>query len=198
MKLGKPIKYLAVPPDEVLDRVKKRVVEDSEHKADMLDKLRDSKTLEELKYIHQEGVTKIDPTDLSGSIRGRTQVYNHIDMLIKSSEESIDFMTTPDGFDRKMDAFKRSLKKAMGKGVKVRALISPGKVTETDIVKKIEIRKNVKVNARVVIIDKKHLILFLTNDTETHPSYDTGVWLGADFFGQAMQDFYGMLWQESK
>jgi len=30
MKIGKPIKYIAVPPDEVLNRVRKRIIEDAE------------------------------------------------------------------------------------------------------------------------------------------------------------------------
>ena len=30
MKLGKPIKYVAVPPEEVLERVKKKVVNDAD------------------------------------------------------------------------------------------------------------------------------------------------------------------------
>ncbi|MEM4263389.1 MAG: helix-turn-helix domain-containing protein, partial [Candidatus Woesearchaeota archaeon] len=30
MKLGKPIKYIAVPPSEVLERVKKTVIEDAD------------------------------------------------------------------------------------------------------------------------------------------------------------------------
>jgi sugar-specific transcriptional regulator TrmB len=40
MKLGKPIKYIAVPPSEVLERVKKKVEEDAQTKADMLDNIK--------------------------------------------------------------------------------------------------------------------------------------------------------------
>src|SRR5512137_868707 len=33
MKLGKPIKYIAVPPEDVLERVKKRINEDAERQS---------------------------------------------------------------------------------------------------------------------------------------------------------------------
>ena len=46
MKLGKPIKYLAVPPAEVIERVKKRVSEEASRHGELLESLRGSKILE--------------------------------------------------------------------------------------------------------------------------------------------------------
>jgi sugar-specific transcriptional regulator TrmB len=48
VKIGKPIKYLAVTPREVVERVKKRVQEDAEHKTNLLESLKGSPVLEEL------------------------------------------------------------------------------------------------------------------------------------------------------
>src|SRR3989338_5640789 len=70
VKLGKPIKYIAVPPSEVLDRVKKKIGEESAQRTEMLDKLKDSETLTELSSLHTTGVELVDPTDKSGSFRG--------------------------------------------------------------------------------------------------------------------------------
>ena len=36
MKLGKPIKYIAVPPDEVLERIKKKIMKDSEKQLQLI------------------------------------------------------------------------------------------------------------------------------------------------------------------
>src|SRR3989344_3182567 len=54
MKLGKPIKYLAVPPQEVLDRVKKKVQEDADKQTNLLDTLKDSTILSELAKLHTQ------------------------------------------------------------------------------------------------------------------------------------------------
>src|SRR5210317_127304 len=40
MKIGKPIKYIAVPPKEVLERVKKNLVSDTEDHIKKLDELK--------------------------------------------------------------------------------------------------------------------------------------------------------------
>ena len=48
VKIGKPIKYLAVPPPEVVERVKKKVTEEADHQTGILNKLKKSELLEEL------------------------------------------------------------------------------------------------------------------------------------------------------
>ena len=42
MKLGKPIKYIALPPESVLDKVKKKISEDAEERTNTLNKLKDT------------------------------------------------------------------------------------------------------------------------------------------------------------
>src|SRR6056300_297540 len=48
MKIGKPIKYIAVPPNEVLERVKGKIKEDADTQAKSLENLRESEVLGEL------------------------------------------------------------------------------------------------------------------------------------------------------
>src|SRR3989338_2340515 len=69
VKLGKPIKYLAVTPTEVIERVKKRVQENATLRSEQLETLTGSPILEELNLLHKNGVEKVDPTEKSGSFR---------------------------------------------------------------------------------------------------------------------------------
>src|SRR4030042_6900726 len=39
VKIGKPIKYIAIPPEDVLERVKKRILSDAEGKTKILNEL---------------------------------------------------------------------------------------------------------------------------------------------------------------
>src|SRR3989338_6730139 len=68
MKLGKPIKYLAVEPQEVVHRVKKLIREDADIKVKKLEELRGSDVLNELNTLHTQGIEFIEPADLSGAI----------------------------------------------------------------------------------------------------------------------------------
>src|SRR4051812_9254178 len=53
MKIGKPIKYIAVDPHEVVDRVKKNVTIEAQRQAEVLDTLKDSDVLNELQMLHK-------------------------------------------------------------------------------------------------------------------------------------------------
>ncbi|MBS3111644.1 TrmB family transcriptional regulator, partial [Candidatus Woesearchaeota archaeon] len=52
MKLGKPIKYLAVEPSEVVERVKKLVKNDADENLNKLEALKESEALQELNRLH--------------------------------------------------------------------------------------------------------------------------------------------------
>ncbi|PIZ51685.1 hypothetical protein COY27_02690 [Candidatus Woesearchaeota archaeon CG_4_10_14_0_2_um_filter_33_13] len=190
VKVGKPIKYLAVPPNEVVERVKKKVLEEADQRNKVLSQLKDSEVLEELSTLHHEGIKLVDPTDRSGAFRGRDKVHEHLSVMVKNAQNNITLLTSKDGLDRKYELLVNSLRKAAKKGVKIK--IATTGVANKDIVNdlsKIAAIKAVKnnSNARFCIIDNKEMLLFLTDDKKVHKSYDSAVWIEAphfvDYFG---------------
>src|SRR5512137_2250610 len=85
MKLGKPIKYIAIPPSEVVERVKTNMKIEADEKIKRLEELKDNELLEELNTLHTQGVELVEPTELSGSLRGRHNLYNHIELTIRNA-----------------------------------------------------------------------------------------------------------------
>lgn len=201
MKLGKPIKYIAVSPEEVLERIKKKLVTDSEMQVVLLDELKKSEVLGELNLLHSQGVELVEPTELTGSLKGRNNVYSHFDSMIKKAEKSVTIVTTTKGFLRKHDLFRNSIFKAKKKGVKVRILASLTKECKdaiNNLKSHAEIRNLKDFEARFILIDGKELMFMLLNDAEVHPTYDTGIWINSGFFVSAMENMFTSLWQKSK
>src|SRR3990167_1226967 len=56
MKLGKPIKYLAVEPGEVIERVKKGIQKDADVSIARLKEINNSEVLKELNVLHTQGI----------------------------------------------------------------------------------------------------------------------------------------------
>ena len=191
VKIGKPIKYLAVPPAEVVERVKKRVMKEAEQKNKSLSKLKDSEVLTELNSLHNEGIRLVDPTDKSASFRGREKVYDHLNMSIKGAKKSIHIMTTGTGLKRKESSLWNQLKKANARGVKVSIAIPSGSDKKT--IKKFSEIATVKeskiADSRYCLVDGKSLTMMMT-DESTHPSFDSAVWLEAPYFAK---HFMGMV-----
>ena len=200
MKLGKPIKYIAVQPEEVIERVKKRVMEDSESKLSTLKTLKSSDVLEELNLLHKQGIELVEPSDLSGSIKGRNNIYNHIESILKDAEKSVTLMTTAQGLIRKAEVMKSVFAKLSKKGVKIRIaapITKESKEAAKELSEFAEI-KNMEekdVNSRFCVVDGKQLTFMLMDDKDVHPTYDVGIWVNTMFFASALENMFDAKWK---
>jgi len=201
MKLGKPIKFVALKPDEVVERVKKNLMVSAKEKTQRLEKLKGEEVLEELSSLFTKGVKFVEPSDLSGSLRGRQNLYNHLDMMVRSAEKTITIITTAEGINRKLEVLMPSLIKCKKRGVVIRiaAPIDSNNIkVAREFSKVAEIRKLDKIKARFVIIDSNQLMFMLLDDEKFHPNYDIGVWINTEFFAQALEQLFELAWKEMK
>ncbi len=201
MKLGKPIKFVAIKPDEVVERVKRNLSTYTKERLARLEKLRDDEVLGELNSLFTKGVKFVEPSELSGSLRGRENLYNQLDMMVRGAEKSITIVTTHEGINRKMEALMPSLEKAKKRGVviKVAAPIDNNNLEVAKEFKKVAEVKNLeKLRARFVIIDSTQLMFMLLDDEKFHPSYDIGIWINTEFFAQALEQFFELAWKDLK
>jgi len=201
MKFGKPIKYMAVPPEEVVERAKKNMKAEAELKVKRLDELKNTDLLNELKTLYTQGVELVEPTDLSGSLRGRHNLYNHLDYTIRSAEEKVTIVTTSSGLIRDAETLKGTLEKIKKRGVQIR-IAAPITRECKNAVKELsniaEIRHADKINARFIIVDGKEITFMILDDKEVHPSYDVGIWVNTPFFATALEQLFELAWKDMK
>ena len=201
MKLGKPIKFVALKPDEVVERVKKNLVKYAKERTERLENLKSDEVLEELNSLFTKGVKFVEPSDLSGSLRGRQNLYNHMDMMLRGAEKSITIVTTREGLNRKFEAIMPTLDKCKKRGVKIR-IAAPIDASNLKIAKEFkkiaEVRDLDKMKARFVIIDSNQLMFMLLDDEKFHPNYDVGIWVNTEFFAQALEQIFDIAWKDLK
>ncbi|MEK6904860.1 MAG: helix-turn-helix domain-containing protein [Nanoarchaeota archaeon] len=197
MKLGKPIKYIAIPPTEVVDRVKKNMHANAQEKIKRLDSIKGSDLLQELDTLHTNGISLVDPTDISSCLRGRNNLYNHLDLLIKDAQKTVNIMTTEKGFLRKVEGLRASLEKAKKKGVKIRIaapLTKENKQASDSLKGLAELKHSTKLNSRFMTVDGKDLVFMMLDDKDVHPSYDLGIWVKTPYFASAMDEMFDTVW----
>ncbi len=201
MKLGKPIKFIALKPEEVVERVKKNLMKHAQEKTKRLEALKKDEVLRELTTLFTKGIKFVEPSDLSGSLKGRQNLYNHLDMMIRDAESSISIVTTKEGLTRKFESLMPSLEKCKKRGVKIRiaAPINANNLKVAKDFKKVaEIKNLEKIKARFVIIDGNQIMFMLFDDEKFHPNYDTAVWINTEFFAQALEQMFELAWKEMK
>jgi len=201
MKLGKPIKFVALKPEEVVERVKKNLVVEASEKSKRLERLKDDDVLGELNGIFTDGIKYVEHTDLSGALKGRQNIHNHLDMLVRDAESTITLVTTADGLNRKLEVLLPSLEKAKKRGVKIRiaAPITPeNKKIAKDFSRIGEVRDLDGLKGRFMIVDGEQVMFMLLDDETVHPTYDLGVWINTEFFAKALEQLFEIAWKSFK
>jgi len=201
MKLGKPIKFVALKPEEVIERVKKNLVIEAKEKSVRLEKLKGDDVLGELNLLFSDGIKYVEHTELSGALKGRQNIYNHLDMLVREAQTSIVLVTTSDGLNRKLEVLLPSMEKAKKRGVEIKIaapIDTSNKKVAADLSKVAEVRSVKELKARFMIIDGEQIMFMLLDDVEVHPTYDLGVWINTPFFAQALNQLFEIAWRDMK
>ncbi len=199
MKVGKPIKFVALKPEEVVERVKRNLLTEAHEKSKRLEQLKKDDVLEELNTLFTTGVKFVEPSDLSGSLRGRQNMYNHLDMMVRSAEKSITIVTTSEGLNRKLETLGPAFEKAKKRGVSIR-IAAP--INETNIAVAKDLAKFAEVknttglglSGRFSIIDSEQVMFMLLDDRTVHPNYDVAVWISTEYFARALEQMFELAW----
>jgi sugar-specific transcriptional regulator TrmB len=167
----------------------------------MLERVGETDIYREIELLYKQGIDKIEPSELSGVLKGRKNVYDHLKTIISNAEKSVSIMTTEKGFIRKIDLLKSALKKAKMNGIKIKivAPIKESSFLSKEVKDSIEIRtadENTK--ARFVLVDGKELLFMMADDNEIHEAYDTGIWVKTPYFAQALNQMFELNWKGLK
>ena len=200
-KIGKPIKYVAVSPSEVLEKVKKNIDEEARKNVSRVDSLRNSDVIKELNEIHTKGIQTMDISDLSTAVKGRHNLYNHLESTLMNAQDNVTIMTTAAGFLRKSNSLRKTFEYLKNKGVKIRIaapLTKTPKATIDELSKFAEIKNVDKIDARFSIVDNKYVTFMMADDEQVHPNYDTGIWVHSPFFATALNNLFDLAWKDLK
>lgn len=195
MKLGKPIKYIAIKPEEVVKRAKNSVEKKADEQIEMLENAKDSDTFNELQLLFKQGIEHIDPSDLAGSFKGRSNSYEQLSSLLKGAKKSITLMTTSSGLLRKVNMLRAATKK--NKNVKIRVATHLNEDVEKILprLEGIDVKNIENINARFAIVDSKHILFMMFNDDKVHEDSDSCVLVESPFFAQALEKMFNQSWR---
>lgn len=197
MKLGRPIKYIAVKPDEVMKRVKKSIIDRAEIHVKMLENVESVSVYKELDLLFKHGIENIDPSNVSGAFKGRGSIYDHMSTMLENAQKEIIIATTPEGIVRKLENFKPLFRKLNQKGVSIRIAVPLRSEKAKESAKELKEYAKIKdlnLNARFVLVDGKSLMFMLADDKNMHDSVDAGIWVNSEFFTSAMNSLFSNAW----
>jgi len=188
VKIGKPVKYIAVKPIEVIEKMKSVTLQDAQDKVKNLSTLKETTEYEELEKLHNTGISPIKAHEITGSLKGRSNIISRLRELVQGAKKEIIVSTSVFDFEDKSRVLLPALEQAAKDNVKIKiALAGP-----QDKIKKIGNKSSLKTNlsnsdARLYIADKKEVLFMITSDKADE---EIAVWLNSPFFAEALS---GML-----
>ena len=194
-KLGKPVKYIAVKPEVVIEKLKNNTTQYAEEKIKTLSNLKDTVEFKELKNLHKTGVDPIKNHELSTSIKGRSNLYVQMRALMESAEKTVYLASSAYELSTKLKTFKDVFTKLKKRKVTVKVIISDTEEEANKLSKKLGVEVRSKpIHARFVMADKTELI-FTIKPTNVHEDFDYGVWINSPFFTNSLAYLFDLAWK---
>ncbi|MBS3176381.1 hypothetical protein J4457_04040 [Candidatus Woesearchaeota archaeon] len=184
MKLGKPIKYIAVKPEDVLERVKEKAEEEKLERIKEIEGLKTSEIVHDLTLLHKQGLEPTDVTDLTNAIKGRANIQSYINSLIRNAKKSVKVVSTTQAIAREFGGMRNALRNKKDLHVEFITEV-PDKKTLAELQK---IGKVVQKNSpsRFCVIDDSELLFYVV-DEDTAPEYDRAIHVHSPMFAKAME-----------
>jgi len=188
IKLGKPIKYLGVKPDTIIEKLKNNVRSDAEEKIQILGNIKQTEEFMKLEEIYKKGLSPIKPADLSAAIRGRSNISNYLKEILQNARKEVIICTNAEDVASKKKLFQQTLENLSKRNIKTKiALFGDEKLikkTEKDLgIKTMQI----DVESKFFIVDRKEMLFYLSNGNTPE---DIAIWINSEFFSQAFASFF--------
>jgi sugar-specific transcriptional regulator TrmB len=205
VQTAKPIRYVAVKPEEALERAKKKIEEDLKETVERIDDLKGSPIMRELNEVSSQGMKLVSPEEMTGALKGRYSFHQQMDTMFRDADKHISIVTTPEGLNELFTNHLDSLRKAKEKGVDIKiattskegaseALKALGSIAD---IKAID-DKEVELAGRFAIVDSKQLVFALT-DTKVHSTQDMAFWSKSEHAAKdVLEPLFKLVWSHSK
>ena len=202
---GKPLRFVAVKPEEAFERAKKILEEKFRAMVRRLDEIKKSDVMKELNRLYSKGVKLISPEEMTGALKGKSSLLRQIDSMLKEAKEEVNILTTPEGLNELLSYNFENLRRAKERGVKIRiaSQLNESCISAVEALSGIaEIRelnkKEVPINGRFLIVDGREMLLSLT-DAKTHTTQDTALWSKSQYAaGNMLKPMFKLVWEHSK
>jgi len=195
-KLGKPVKYIAVKPAIIIEKLKNNTLKSAEEKVSSLSNLKGTNEYKELEQLHKTGIEPIKNHELSTSIKGRTNLYLQIKNLMESATSEVYMVSSSFELLSKQKMFKEVFNKLRKRKIDVKIIIAEDDAEAKKLTKKFGVAiKSKPINSRFVIADRTELI-FTIKPTNVHEDFDYGVWINSPFFTNSLSYMFDMAWKD--
>ncbi len=189
IRMGKPVKYLGVKPQIILERIKTDIRKNAEERVSDLSKIKETEEFLKLEELYKQGINPVKREDISASLRGKSNISNFLKEIIRSATKEVIICTNAEEIKSKAKLFSQTLEILKNAGIKIKIALSGDAKAIREIEDKLQIKiKRIEIDAKFFIIDRREVLFYISRDGNGNE--DIAVWLNSDFFVEALTSLF--------
>ncbi len=187
-KLEKPVKYMGVKPKMIIDKLKNNVKREADERMVELSKIKSSEEFLNLESIYNDVLSPLKKEDFSASLKGKSNISNHIKETIRNAKKEVIICTSVDDIMPKIRLFNQTFQILKNSKIKVNIALSGNETLIKQMSEKFGINfRKTKINAKFFIIDRKEIIFYLSKKSDDE---GTAIWVNSEFFAEAFASLF--------
>jgi|SRR3989344_2020103 len=196
-KIGKPVKYMAVKPTQVIEKLKNQTMYDAKEKIEQLANLKTTQEYTELETLHRDRIAPINQSEMSGAIRGKNNIFSHIREILENSEKSAIICTSALDLENKSRIFMPVFERLKKADINIKIVLSGTDEDFKRVSRKFDIKaKKVDIKARFFIADENQVLFMLSSQLQDEE--ELGIWINSDFFGSSLASMFDLAFKAAK
>ena len=181
-KLDKPVKYIGVRPNVIIEKLKNNVRKNANERVIELSKVKNSDEFTKLEELYTEGMSPVKKEEMSLALRGKSNISNQVKESITNAKEELIICTDAVEFMSKIKLFQQAFQELKKSNVKISVALSGEDKLIKQLSEKLSIKiKKISINSKFFIIDRKQILFYVSKNQDE----DSAIWLNSEFFSQA-------------
>ena len=189
IKIGKPVKYIGIKPQMILERLKNKAKKDAQEKIKVLSKVKESDEFMKLEELYKGGISPVKREDISASLKGKSTISNFLKEIIREAAKEVIICTNAKEIKTKAKLFYQTFEHLKKEGIKLKIALSGDEALIKEIETKFGMKiKRIDIDTKFFIIDRKEILFYLSK--KELGTEDIAIWLNSDFFAEAFASLF--------
>lgn len=187
VKIGKPVKYIGVKPNIILERLKTNVRKEAEDRVNYLLKIKDTEEFINLERLYENGISPVEREKLSLALKGKNNISDHLREMIHNAKKEVIICMNVEELKSKMKIFQQMFAFLAKSKINFKIVLSGDDelIKQMEKVLGLKIKKT-DIESKFFIVDKKEILLHLSKTEDE----DLAVWLNSEFFAHAFSSLF--------
>jgi HTH-type transcriptional regulator, sugar sensing transcriptional regulator len=192
-KLGKPVKYIAVSPTTVVEKLKSNTLRRANESVSMLSNLKETKEYVELEQLYKGGIEPVRHQNVSGAIKGKSNIFNHLKELLEGAKKEVLICTSATEINDRSRIFSSLFNNIKKRKIILKVALSgdENEIKKVNAKFKINAQK-LDVHSRFFMTDREQLLFMLSQSQKDDE--EVGVWINSGFFVNSLSYLFEKAW----